>query len=284
MTLLWLADRIYRTERLPTQPNFARVRRQLPREPWLLQLIAESGVSIAWHGDPELRRDQYMVRALLLVEQGVEWDSAISQFGPAARVLHEYYSRPADAYTATIARRFVLDEARPLRAHWGLTASGIQMCVRKAAPICTPHGFSLDDASEWRGVAVGGDAGLHAGTLCDMLQDWDLPPECVNCAKMLIVVKPVVDLIALGQWHTLLLLASWKLRLWPDFPCQPPCKKRRRDDHDLEDEPPPEVHRDMVLGLMENLRRWAPAILATAGTADAKQAEQRSLEHALSRP
>ena len=290
MALLWLADSAYGSDRVCRAGK--RVRLRLPKVPWLQNRFADAGVDIDWHGyDVECRAAApFQTRALVRVDRGTSWDGLLTPWTLEEEALHEYYGLPDDAYSIMICDVFELQVPRPARlhiSHQGLLATTAR---RSMSQIFKPHGFGIEDVADLLGDRVTPGGGREPCSIAACLATWGFQPSDVDAAKMLVQVKPIVDLTLLRKWDRLLLRSSWQC-VFPAIPealPEAPARRRKRrrrlvdDDDDLA-QPFDGRHitHEMVSGLMADLRRWPPAILV-AGTDT--QEERAALEFSLSGP
>lgn len=278
MVLLWLADIVCRSERATNHRGAKRQRLTLPESTWLSDKLAAG----RWSGRMDTRENHILVRGLLDVQHGTEWRGLLTRWSKEAMTMREYYQNPADGYTGLIRNAFALSSPQPL--HHVQDHLGFVRVAKVKHPILRPHGFAHADRGESNGARLVIDGDSVAQLPCTVSQaigHWGFGAADLDSAMVIVMVKPLADLVLQRRWHTIFMRASWGLRPFIGYP-----------DHDWADanhgqfdvQPAAEVGGELtyakVDALMENLRRWAPVILASGEAEDAMD-EQVSLEMSL---
>ena len=177
--------------------------------------------------------------------------------------MRSYYRCPADGYTLRINRVFQLDEPAPL-LH-ALDPKGFAREPRLKFPICRPFGFKFNDMEHRLGSRVdfagGGEQLVYRqSSLREAIASWQFEPRDLDSALTLLIVEPIVELVLLRQWSTLLLRASWRLQPFVDYPDRD-WAEETSGKYDAVGVREGEVAFAKVDVLISNLRRWAPRIM-----------------------
>ena len=294
MVLLWLCDVPYRHERVPNQPGAKRLRLTLPQTDFVTRRLEDAGVHIEWAGRVRVadRDHRLLVRGLLHIAPGSEWRGVMTRWDEEATTMHAYYKHPADAYSVKVRRVFELLAARPVN-HM-VDPSGHVRVARVQSPICRPFGLAHAATASEAGfcvTAVSGGAGVERRSrlLGDAVREWGFSPDDLDKALMVVVTTPIVDLVMALRWSTLILRVAWSFqpfqgflgREWAAGHAAAAPAQAAGDGPQLEDSSA-EVTCTRVDTLMDNLRRWAPVILAAAaaegcGDEDAANEENMTL-------
>ena len=143
-----------------------------------------------------------------------------------------------------------------------------------------PYGYIAQYSSEWTGFHIFGDREEQSSVghfvhLCEQRETFDE-------AKLLVVTKPVADLVMKGAWQDLLILARWRMPGAPLFESFPDPEWLQECEW-ISDVgfTPTEITSERVQTLMSNLRRWLPIIMAESGDAES---ERQHVEMALQGP
>jgi hypothetical protein len=296
MVLLWLCDVPYRSERVRNQQGAKRVRLTLPRTDFMTRVLEDSNVHIDWGGRITQRSTRLRVRGLLDIAPGSEWRGTLTRWDEEATTMRAYYHDPADAYFVKVRRVFELQQARP--CNHLVDPSGYVRVAHMQDPICRPYGFDHAATASDRGFCVTapapsaclmGAVDKHPRLLGDAVRGWGFSPDDLDKALMIVVVTPIVDLVLQLRWSTLILRAAWRCQPFPGFPDREWAAMHAASAGvqpvQLE-EGSAEVTCTRVDALMDNLRRWAPAILAAATATDGEDAteEKMTLEMTMSSP
>jgi len=287
MPLLWLADYAHRLERGSGLAGAKRLRLTLPDSAWLDERLDEGKVHVQRSGrvSEGTQSSAMMVRGLVEVERGSEWRGCLTAWGEEAIIMKEYYLNPADGYTVHIRHIYELSEAKAF--HHIVDPKGYVRVAKLNDPLSRPHGFKHADTAALRGVRVGGGGGVarHPGTVGDIIEEWGYQAADLDAALLILVVRPIVELILQRRWSTVLMRACWHHKAFPDYP-DPEWAEETKGTYDQRQVAEVTEITHVKMGeLMKNLRRWAPAILdASAGDNDERVEEQNSLCLALQLP
>lgn len=186
-----------------------------------------------------------------------------------AECMWKYMDRPLDAYTVQILEARILEP--PLTIGTKRSRDGRRLCsqvdVRSGELMFRPG--SLQFMEDIRAVpgAPNRTATEDSVTLATLLRSWNVDCEKVDCYWLL---EPVLRLILLGRWKTILMCANMPVSVsealqWPPKAWFANMAKKKGKHL------PPPKDASLDLGLLEDmkhsLRAWAPAVASAAASA-----------------
>ncbi len=260
MPVLWLCGVHHHAQRCSLAGH--RCRLHLPKVLWLERVLEEGGIDAKWNmREGEGGLHPFAILGLIQVGAGDAYDGPLCAWPRENRVQHEYYKFPLDAFSVRVAAVFKL--AEPLRIFQKLGQRGQVSRIQGGDGLFLPCGMSYQSVGERQGEELhrGGPLACSAR---DLLAGWGCDPRGMGSLRAIMLAQPLAELVMKRRWEHIVVLYRWlhSADLFDGFPPFPPRAVRRRSgEHDVALEPTVFSLRPFE-NLIDDLRRWAPRILA----------------------
>ena len=286
MVVVWLCSVLHPCQRVTIEGH--RYRLRLPQTVWLESLPQHEQGRVSW-ADPKPEPPQkFFLEGLVQIDftQLQSWRGPLTAWSKEGVTLHEYFHCPIDSFLVRASKVFCLDEKLPV--YHKMDSRDRESTVKGSDGIFLPVGISPEVLDSGFGKAIELQGAFsqppHCCKLGDVLQDWGLKRADLGQLAAYMLPQPVCALLCKGRWQDLLCVSRWAWfkspqscsGTWEGFRLPEALKAVAGEHEQLGALEPLELQQLELM--LQNLRRWSPAILGQCDTAEDRVGEQLSLE------
>ena len=272
MTIIWLCGVEHHRQRMLHHGR--RVRLRLPQVPWLEAHLQRNDVRCPWHVSDEVDIHPSYVVGLASIAAGVEYEGPLTAWPREAYLQHEYFLRPLDAFSVSAKKVFML--AVPIPIFDKIDTRGRVSRLQAFDGICFPCGLTQSLVEGKQGCELTA-SGSSPCSVAEVLHRWNSSPRLLGSYAALMMVRPMAELFIRRALTEIVVLCRWP----GSASLVPPSEFPRRSLLDLQGQHEAvadtlwPLDLDAFSCLLDDLRRWAPHIIASCAEDEEAAAGER---------